>query len=209
MKSSQTLQHVTLPCDVVVRDDVKKKEARKEISFSLLFRMFTSSSFFSSLFSSLMLWVTFRFHSRSKRGCEGENAMLLTNSLSIFVTLLYTFWVVFYFFFFGWNLKCFFTKLTFIRGRKGDRLLKKSLLLVFVFAYNNVRSFKWRDIYWIIVELVRCSSSALSNFLNRKLFFFSFTLGWNFLSISWSDIKRSGSMWTSKVEANLKVKVNS
>lgn len=33
---------------------------------------------------------------------------------------------------------------------------------VSVFAYNSVRTFKWRDIYRIIVKLVRCFSKALS-----------------------------------------------
>lgn len=42
------------------------------------------------------------------------------------------------------------------------------------FAYNSVRAFKWRDIYWIIVKLVRCFSPSarwiISNFfLSLKL----------------------------------------
>lgn len=52
-----------------------------------------------------------------------------------------------------------------LRGRKGDRLGSVVFFLWFRLreqsAYNNVRTFKWRDIYRIVLELVRCWSQTL------------------------------------------------
>lgn len=63
---------------------------------------------------------------------------------------------------------------------EGREICWNSFLFISIFAYNSVRTFKWRDIYRIIVELVRCSTSARSfNFSS-----FSISVGLKFSHVN-------------------------
>lgn len=140
---------LTLPCD-----DVKKEKKFCSVNF-------TSLLLLCRFFSSLMLWVTV-FVSvsaafQAQRECEGEIEMVY-RLLFVFICLsLHVFRM---------ELEFFFQK-----DVEGREISVKTLFsLIFFFAYNNVRAFKWRDIYRIIVKLVRCFSEALVGF-----FFLSFS----------------------------------
>lgn len=123
------------------------------------------------LFSSLVLWVT--VHVSISTTFPSANVKVKLRWFTDFFRFhLFVFtrfsdetWI---FFLFSSFLYCF-------KTRKEGRFAENCFLFSFVFAYNSVRAFKWRDIYWIIVELVRCLSSArLFNFffLNSPLYRF-------------------------------------
>lgn len=84
-------------------------------------------------------------------------------------------------------------------GRRKEGRKTQKLIFVCCFAYNNVRAFKWRDIYWIIVRLVRCLVSARRSNISRC---------WWIFSRLWSLSKVVGRMDAKWSGRKVKVRIN-